>query len=310
MLQAVHDYFVDLESLNVKKRHKAIDITNIPLTTAITADKHIQICTIDDILCYAKTTKYPFRAYELTSSKMMHDIGIPTPIVAPTSKKDGYLYYSLSQNVYGASALGLFVVLARDCKPIRNLQNEHIENHDYVRYKFLYDEKERENLLSFMTEECLEDLTFLLMLDDIRGDGDRHLGNWFLYKPIGAEKYTGIIPIDNEYCAALLQAAPKGQEFIDMPYASFAYYGKGDEFISYYQRMTRLNKLIQDGKISGKNIERLKCAISYDMPNAVKAIGQKYSKRLGIKEETKLIYDPISTLWDNCHQIIGKEIGL
>ena len=168
-------------------------------------------------------------------------------------------------------------------------------------------EKLKSSLLSFMTNDCLEQLQNVYLVDELRTDTDRRYKNFYLWKNPDSEKYEGVIAIDldemiilNHCCAGWYDF----KNFISFDYSSTTVRQKQDNRC-YKYRMDDLRELIQSGYLSDNNIDVLKKALNYDFPKEMEKL---CNKRLMQGKQKKLFLDPIKQLWEYNNQTVGKEL--
>jgi hypothetical protein len=128
--------------------------------------------------------------FGIISSKMYNDLGILNPPVLPLQKGNDYKTFT------------------QDLKTLKNLeitqacdvpQLGYLHKHRLITYKWqvLHNQRLRDYYLSFMTEECFNELVSLFLVDELKTDNDRHNENFFLYKKRTSDKYEGVFAIDS-----------------------------------------------------------------------------------------------------------------
>ncbi|MBR2909364.1 MAG: hypothetical protein IKC11_03335 [Clostridia bacterium] len=286
-------YFKDLKAVGVDK-----------LASKLSCGQKVQRVHIDGASYYVKRVANKQMIPAIASSRMYQEIGILTPpMYMLKSKEKGYTK-TIEQEV--KSIDGLLCELANS-----NVEFTKIETRAFGKDKWalFYDEDLVYTLCKYMYPECIEGLKDLFLCDELRTDVDRHSKNYFMYKFEGDKKYRGVVAIDLEqmvvfkYCGA---SKKDFESFIYYPYQSATPQQVSDE-LCYLQRVRNIRELIEEGVLSGQNINALKKELSYDLPKEIKKVASERGLH-GI--EKRCLVSPIERLWEYNQKTIGKDLGL
>lgn len=236
---------------------------------------------------------------DIASTKMYNDLGLITPPLHMLRVPDSSDIKLATQSV--GSIKGIDTVIAH-CSVVEEKVFSR-EREGSNKWDILYNDDLRQKLRQYMTPECLDEFVSMHLLDELRTESDRHLGNYFFYKKNGAKKYEGIIPIDNEFLEILYQAPcsqSRFEDFLKLEYSTATPLMSQDNE-SYLGRMKNLKQAIADGKLSPSQISIMKEALAYDLPQAVK--DARYPGKF--KAQKNIAYDITSRLWDYHNGVDG-----
>ena len=300
----VRDFIVDLERSKTLKNKGKILIDGFK--TKKIFDNNKPKLNVDGTISYAKRTRSLYEnIWGTASSRMYNELGIATPMVCSVKEIFNKSTWLASQDVEKLTDKEIYVTQASNT-PFYTFHSKDWWNPWYSpdKWDVLNNDKAREELLELMTEECLDQLTTILMLDEIRMDPDRHWDNMFLYKTQGAEKFEGIIPIDLEYTDILFYERRDFERSAEWAYPAYGHRETQERHLNYHDRMLRLQGLIQDGKFNNQQLETLKRAINYNMPESVRAIAQKHK----FTEQADRAYNNTARLWEYNQNHLSKEL--
>lgn len=312
MIKKVYDYFEDLEKKKLpRNKHNLIydgeHITNVPTITESGILAHPLM--IDGVHYFVKGNNGEYSIVDIASANMYNAIGIPTPPVHTIEKPAG-----------GCQRQNVISLASQDVNSIEGIkfdvadkllsQPDIVRNRLLTMYKWdpLYDTHLQRVLLTYMTKECFEQLVGLFLVDELRGDTDRHENNYFFYKSEGSEKYEGVLPIDHEMMNILhfdLSKKSNLYNYLASNTHTPNMFGSLDN-ASYLQRIKDIKELLQDGILTAGQIDLLKKAIKFNLPKEVKKIG----KNPHFKVYKKFAYDGVSRLWEYHQKDLGRELGL
>lgn len=312
MKKNVYDYFQNLENVKLPTERGILlfDDKKIRLTESDSKDEcEFPQSNLIEILgkpYYMKDFFYNLSYVEMASSQMYNDIGLICPPTHMLSVPNQPRTQIVSQDV--ASIDGLVVAVASNSIVEEDVFS--FEKEIYNKWETLHNSRIREELLEHMTPECLDQLMTMHILDEVRSESDRHLGNYFFYKHIGKEKYEGVIPIDNEFARVVFDKVHTKEDFenfLKNKYVTPTPLMSHDD-ISYKERMKNLKNVIHRGLLTKDQLSMLKSELNYDFPKAIKT--QPHNSFL--KKYQKDAYDGISRLWEYHHgdDGIAQELGL
>lgn len=256
----------------------------------------------DKISCILKQSSTRQGIAGIASAKMYDKVGINTPQMHGLEAHDFFRVQSLQQDVNNLP--GLEVVLAQNC-----LEYQQITKHIFGKYKWqiFYDTNLRNAFLNFMTEACLEQMENFYLAGELRTDSDATLFNFFLYRPIGAKKYTGIIAIDLEQMQLIPYVGEKREEFDNFIYYNYrsATPQQAIDSACYASRLNEIKQLLQDGVLSEGNVEIIKKILKHNFPKEVEDV----CAQLHIQGKRKhSIVDPVKWLWDYNNNEFNREL--
>ncbi len=236
-------------------------------------------------------------------AKMYNGIGIQTPKSELVRSNEKGFVRSIQEDMTAMD--GLEVLLAND-----NLDYLQIEKsmRGVDKWQIFYDIDLMFMFLKFMTNDCLEQLKNLYLIDELTTQIDRTLENFYLYKRPESEKYEGVIAIDLEELA-IYQFRGAGKDdfenFLKQTYFTSTPQQTIDSD-NYRKRVWEILNLAYDGVLSESNLLVIKNALGYDFPKELEKLCtiQKVSSKT--KNE---IVEPIKRLWEYNNQNLGKEFG-
>ena len=322
--EIVADYFVNLAERDVKKIGGFILDDNGKKIKQ--KHRHPALFSIDGIPAFKKAM-HKYIVNEMVSSMLYNDIGVFTPKVASMINENVSGAFLLSQDVKELKKQGVITEIALQTGVNKAFNN--IPNEAYM-WSPLYDDNLKETFLEFMTDECLEELTTMFLLDELRTDADRHRCNFFLYKKKGSPKYEGVIPIDLEWNVAWASYKENYdwfKDFISHNYISNSFMQNTLPSISFSNRINNIKNLIHDGKLTPSQIEKLKKALEFDMSKAITDLettlfkcdgtvlpnlkGKDLHTHTGkLKHYFDKTYEVNSKLWEYNREQLGRELEL
>lgn len=305
MIKNVYNYFENLDKKSLPRNKHNLILKGDSFDNFSNDSKTI---LIDGIKYYIKNNNEEFSVLDIASSRMYNAIGMPTPPIF-TIEKNAEISNKpqiklATQDVKSIEDFSFSI--AYDALPI----NDMIQSYHLASYKWepIYDTDLRMLFYKYMTPECFNQLTGLFLIDELRSEIDRKKDNYFLYKSAESKKYEGVLAIDNELMQVLrfdLHKKSDFENFLATPYQSFnmiGIYNNG----SYIKRIKDIKELIEDGMLTQNQIELIKKAISYNLPNEVKIVAKNpYFKNL-----KKSSYDATARLWEYNQKNLGKDLGL
>ena len=327
MNKQVYDYFEDLDKKKLprKKHHLIYDGERIINNETIDKNGNPKDnATIDGVHYFTKGNNFEYSIIDIASSNMYNNIGIMTP---PP--------YIITKNPEGLHSFATAQIATQDVHTIKGMlftiADQLLSKADILAlrvgstYKWdpLYDGHIQRIFLKYMTKECFDKLIGLFLVDELRSEQDRHENNYFFYKTTDADKFEGVMPIDNEYANILLNNVRSKRDFnafLYTPYHTPTILTRMDNRC-YQDRIKDIKELLNDQILSQEQIELLKRAIQYDFPREIKKVSKQLynsDQILTIRDFAKRnkssaaqqAYDSISRLWDYHHKDLGKELGL
>jgi hypothetical protein len=320
----VRKYFEDFESMNFKRKNEAILFTDHAIklvdrhNSISPAYSNVRSFIIDGIPVVVKDWQDEISLYSLATSQMYDDIGIVTPPeyiirheqphigkikVAHHSKDYTNLFCTFAQNISSVRKISpeLAIRIKEYKKVVANCGNKN------YKWSILTEPALRHKFLEFMTEKCLDELMTLHLVDELRTEVDRHMGNLFLYKTKGSDKYDGVIAIDNGFGQIAQNKDISFQDLLMFTYGSHTPQD-GVGTTSYPNRIDEIRNLLYNGYIKKTQSKFLRKALKYDFPGTIKSVCKKY-KIKGTKYN-KTLYDKTARLWEYNQETIGRDLGL
>lgn len=306
MIKNIYDYFENLKTKELpRNRHNLIldnkKITKVSQKITFTKNEPSELL-IDGTSYCSKFNNFEYTVADIASTNMMNSIGIPTPPISTIEQKDKQSILTATQNINTIEnfdfSIAAMILLRKEIYKYKV--------HSNCKWDILYNMEIQEAFLQFMTKECFEQLIELLLIDEIRTEQDRHEDNYFFYKRKSSNKFEGILPIDNELIAILHDFIKNKEDFNNFlyyPYSTPTQLGKL-ETRPYYKRINDIKELIQDQKLTPKQLNTIKKAISFDLPAEIK----ETCRNPKLKEYRKITYDAIARLWDFHQKDLGREI--
>ena len=313
MDKKVQEYFVDLESRSVDKENNIILLSSKSVKRKRQKD-HSNYYIIDNIPVFIKGEDIPQILLSSATSKMYNEIGIATPLICPVKigrDERNILLALASQDVKPLQELDYEVVKADQTEFFKNYCWRNRNHNIASAWDILDNPKKIEMLQKFMTKECFDQFVSLLLADELRTDNDRHWDNFFFYKKKGAEKFEGIIPIDLENIQYLNYHDKSSKRAFNRfltnhLYSSYTFEEHLTHKQPYSERMALLRKVISDGKLNSSHIDTIRKELEYELPDAIKALGNKYN----FKKKSKHPYEMTARLWDYNRNTIGRDLGM
>lgn len=313
MNKNVYDYFEDLHKKDLPKNEHSFLMDNERITdidnSGFVRTYGRPNLSIDGTPYHAKTMHEIHPMMEFATSKMYNQIGIPTiPTYSlETSGNDTMKYKLISQNLH--SIKDLMFTIAGEIIKTKDISHYRVIN-DY-KWAIFYDQELKDIFLRYMTPECLEMLGTLYLIDELRTEVDRHEDNYFFVKGPNDRKYKGIIALDNELSALLLEdkipsTQGKFKDFLTHPYFSYTPLCCSSLSMDYETRVKHILKLIEAQVLTPKQIKILKATLQHDFPAEIKGAGHHPF----LQPDATIAYDATSQLWEYNNNHIGKELGL
>lgn len=305
MKKEVYDYFEDLQNIKLT-RDKGIILKDKNIKY-LKEDKHnISIYQIDQRPYFVKEWEGLQSIHAISASTMYNNIGVITPPIDllrnPSSHaehEDGL--WEITQSIYSIPTIDAIPA----SKILNRFFNETQRNYEST-WNFLTNRQIKQNFLSVMTKECYEELINMVLLDELRAEIDRHSDNYFLIKPRGTERYTGVIAIDMGN-SELAHCPPTTQNqfnnFLYRLYPSYTLTGQEDH-ASYLERINTIRDLLQSGQLSSSNIKTLRAGVNYDYPKEMKSTCKRY--HLG--SYTKQAHTPCAYAWEHIQNTLGRDL--
>lgn len=338
MNKKVFDYFVDLDSARLPRESGVISFDGDDIRqTSEVKDDRISKFYINPVgkYYYGKTCLRPEHIAGHIVSKMYNDLGILTP---PQYIMQKYYHDFRTPSLSGEKAIflaqsvkGVVPFVVKDASSIfyewRDIAKKRLQQESQGKFKpgqipfaglvdkweILHNEALREFFLEFLTPECLEELIGISLIDEVRGDVDRHGLNYFFYKSLHEDKFEGIIPIDldNMNVAFHSHLCNSNENFLtfitERPTKSYTIQQTSDPRLTHRQRIQNIIKEIEASNFSKENITLLKRALSYDLPSLTRKTIDSTSL---LEELGNQVYNPLAYLWDYNRETLGKELGL
>ena len=304
MIESIYNYFADLKRVGIVDEIERMIKNGETGRPFCKVTNNVEIFRFGNGSYFLKNTDNVHAIASVASSKMYREIGIATPPVFLLKNRNKTNAQTIQQNA--SEILGLASVLAQN-----DLEYAKINRRVFGKFKWemFYDAELQNTFLNFMTPDCFEQLQNIFLVDEIRTDMDRHLGNYFFVKRKESSKYEGVVAIDLEQMVIYNFCGTTKDDFSNFlvtPYASATPHQAIDE-ASYFQRVQQLRETIQDGVLSQNNIQVLVDALKYDFPAEIK----KTAKQRNIHgKEKKKIVNPVQRLWEFNNKTIGKDLGI
>lgn len=308
MLKDVYKYFENLEKNNHKIKGGSISYDQNRMALIDTCDVYgmrTYEVIIDGTRYYAKDLSEVRSIAEIASSQMYNDIGVTTPPVSTVELPKQGLFSKPKT-----------ILVNQDLKSIKGIKfTQAIDFHkmDEVkkfiysggltkdRWSPLYNNDLRRFYEQYMTKDCFDDLISLTLVDELRGERDRHGCNYFFYRFQNSDKLQGVVPIDNEMVA--VADHDTFDEFMYMPYSSASPIGLSDHK-NYVSRVRDIKELIQDSVLSPTQINLIRKEINYDLPQAIKNVGNAHA----FKKDHQKAYDLIAPQWEYNYDELSREL--
>lgn len=303
----VQEYLRKFEPKDYKNKDNIILLSDEDINYPLIRDKYQQ-GIFDGTPMFFKKLPINTLIFGLASGNLFNHVRIPTPHGIICQKDD------LNELLLGTQDIGqlpckeIEIHQASDLPFCRRKLTFNMLTKVPSKWTILYNNDERQELLKIMTEECLDQLINIMLIDELRADNDRHWGNFFFYKEKGADKFQGIIVIDVDNTRLLRQfsknpkvAFPlfKHSEFISWTALHYT-----DKEQSYAKRIKALQKLIQNNNLNNGQIATLKQTLAYDLPKEIKNLSAEH----GLSQESRFVYDMTSRLWEYNNQHLRKEL--
>jgi len=262
----------------------------------------------DDGCFFVKDIKDATAVEEVISAKLFHTLQIPTPPIY--IKDNSSNTFDSTSQIITPSAYDIDdfkFKLARDAFRARNLSQ--LKAKEYHKWQVFYDKELQNELLKFMTPECLEELETLFLVDELRTECDRHHGNYLFYKEPQADKFQGIVPIDNQLTAISVMHPRNRLEFLTFKVNTFSTHTILSNYSSDRTHKTALIdiiKLLHNNALSDSQIGAIKATLKFDMAKAVKDA----CKLKPLKTFQSKAYNAHAYLWEYNRKLLGNEFNL
>ena len=324
MKNEILDYMVDFEKKKLKRHQKMMLIDRTRIVPVFNKDQNEEsfyynlrtgdACKFkfDNTPIYMKKgSRYSLDG--MASSRMYTELGIPTPITYPIkySETDSLDYYTISQDINELDNPDLDITPAISVPEMIGSYYKNI-NGLYTEVWDCFAPKIKDRLLTFMTEECFDQMVARSLIDELKTYSDPHFNNYFFYKHKGKKKYEGIIPIDLEQNEILTYAEfpDKSLEerfrlFNTLPYRTYNLTGGVTDLKTHSQRLEDIREQLFSGNLNSDQIDIIRKTINYDLPGQIKHLAEKYN----IQSNVQTTYDLFSKLWEK-NKKFGNELGL
>lgn len=320
MKREVTDYLIDFDKYlgndngilheDGERIKRARELTHLNACAAIFKYK------IDNIPAYLKykyDTNFDYQhAYSIATSKIYNGLGLINSQVFPIHRmlqaKQGAIYRpaTITQDI--RSIKSIRSTLGADAE---FLENAPATKDDFKnKWSILYNKDLRDYYLQYMTEDCFDDFINYFLLGELRTDDDGHAYNYFFYKSTPHErKFEGFIPIDMDEGSEIMDLVEnKGafNQFLHCCYYSSytPFLFKQDLDFNYKERLTKIKELIHSGHLTQKQIDFLRRAINYNLPQEYLNACKKYNFGKDVSEKV----DGLKYLWDYNHKNLDREL--
>ena len=148
----------------------------------------------------------------------------------------------------------------------------------------------------------------MFLVDELRSEKDRHMGNYFLARQRGESKYSSVVAIDFDNTAIMEHQPSSRSEFEEFLYYPNTAFTPSESLVPlYYSESIRdLKEIIDKGTLTTDQFNTVKNALEYDYAKAIKnfCISQRLFR------ESKTAPEPIARLWDYNRKELSQELGL
>ena len=240
----------------------------------------------------------------VAASRMYNEVGIQTPKVELVNCQNALSIRSVQDDI--SKIDGLDVILGNEQLDYLQLEKRLIGND---KWRVFYDNDLKWAFLEFMTFDCLEQLKNMYLVDELRTERDRWLGNFYLYKRPECKKYEGVIAIDLDETAIMHSCGVSKKDFehfLDIEYNSTTLQQTLD-FKTYRERVRGVLELACDGVLSDANILAVKNALDFDFPKELEKLCD--IKQVSPKERLRIL-EPVKRLWNYNNRVLGREFEL
>ena len=309
MRKQVYDYFVNLENENLERYNGSILVTPKNMKKVFETDYSLEVYDINKNTFYLKWVGDLYDNLQpLASSKLFNNLGIISPPMDLSYKLDYNEYYQTTQDIISVEKFD-------SCKQPSHISRynsiQPYSSHNFTtdKWKIITDNSLRNYFLTFMTEDCLEELINMTLIDELRSESDRNMHNFFLYKEKGSDKYNGVVVLDFDLVEILADdntTRNSFEYFLKSPYDTTTPHLAYDHK-NYKTRIEDIRNLLHKGLLSNNNISIIKDTLNYDFPKEIENQGIKYHTQ---KSQIEKIKTPISFLWEYNRETIGKDLGL
>lgn len=324
MDKKVLDYIVNLEQKNVRKKHGKIVIDNDRVTKQSISEEEssnssmtIYKFLVDDTPVYAKAFGMD-SPLAMGVSRMFNKCEIATPITSPMITSSGEYCLTASQDVHEVGkAMGLDSMTFREWlhtdkgKLFRMfiIKQKPKSATKYI----LTDKNEQDIALEFMSQEAIDEIVTISLLQELVTYTDGHAKNFIAFTNKDNNILQHIIPIDLEFNELLCQIDYKNADyeetfdkFLKIPYFSTSSFNIFDNEQNYPIRLKQIRKLLNKGRLNDKQIKALKTALQYDLSENIKTLGKQYKEPKIFKPTVELS----KHLWEYNRNTIGRDLGM
>ena len=198
--------FINYEDQNIDlKRKNGIIVMSPSQTHLVDSVNPVSRYNLKETPIYVKDFYYEMgdesaAIYEIVISKVMNDCNVNSVPYFPILRirKNGQTnLYSFSQDIFTIKDY-LFTTGASPMWREKNLIFDSAFNSSSNDiWHFVKNKKVKHFLLEYMTEECFQQLIDCCLIDELSGQIDRNLSNYFFFKTNDKNKFEGIIAIDS-----------------------------------------------------------------------------------------------------------------
>lgn len=336
MKRNVYDYFLDLQQQEFNRENNMILLDdNFKFKDIISMD--VSLFKAFNQFYFAKFWKGSKSFHAMAASKMYNDLGVLTPpidlLLLHTNDPNNNEIYELTQAIQSIPeyqtklACNIFDRLF-DCTLGRSghimPRTSKYANKRHT-WDFLTDQEIKEKLLTVLDKQCFEELTNIILLDELRGETDRHTANFFLIKKPDEARYSGVIPFDMNRTALITEAPTidiEEDRIIHRKLIPITTKEMFNDFLhkkynsctiictthntNYMERINFIRTLMHKGLLSQDNLETLKSAINYDFPQQINnTIRRYYPDNTSTHSE-----ETFKFVWDYLQSTIGQDLSL
>lgn len=289
-----YDYFLNLDKQKLKRENGVIIAPEEVFDLDFEPTMHINNRKYFNKPTFDKLTSIQ----TIASCNLFHHSGILTPPVYLTKQEHDNRIYQINEDVHRPQFI--------QCLQPHNM-DEYKKFYNSFRYtmnntwEILYIQHHKDYFLTFMTEDCFNDLMSLFSVDTLRSEEDRNFNNYFFYRYPGSDKFNGVIAIDHDNTnipeLASTYAHPTADSFTKG--VKYEFYSRSpmgaDLWTSHLDNINNLKNVIVEGRMPLRAIQSTKDALNYDFPNQIKSVGKKYHFD---NREIVGLYDMMSYLWE------------
>ena len=237
---------------------------------------------------------------EFISGKYFNSIGVPSveayPILIeqmdPVTNKKEMFPSVATHNLLDIPVINVELAIDVVFDYVVGRDREHCDE-----WEILTNKIHKERFLQIMTEDCFNLLVNLFLADRLGTYKDRHGYNYFFYRRTPFGKWEGVIAIDNERSrlaeTSRLKVSDESKfEHLINGYSNIFTPLQHIIQTSHKDSINKINKLIDDGKMSDSQILTIKRALAYPYADNMKKICDNYELDCG------KMYDLSARLWE------------